>query len=73
MASLSSGKIHSDKCLTFIGHDSVCAEDVFATVAVMCSSLLSQWPVKNITLYHINFAHFLAIICDSYLNNDLTI
>ena len=38
MASISSDKIHSDKCLTFIGHDSVCAEDIFASVAVICSS-----------------------------------
>lgn len=35
MASISSDKIHSDKCLTFIGHDSVCAEDIFASVAVI--------------------------------------
>ena len=37
MASLSSDKIHFDKCLTFIGHDSVCAEDVFTSVAVIYS------------------------------------
>ena len=38
MASLSSCKIHSCKCLTFIGHHSVRAEDVFASVAVIYSS-----------------------------------
>ena len=38
MASLSSDKIHSDKCLTLIGHDSVCAEDVFTGVAVIYNS-----------------------------------
>ena len=38
MASISSDKIHSDKCLTFIGRDSVCAEDIFASVVVIYSS-----------------------------------
>ena len=38
MASLSPDKIYSEKCLTFIGHASVCAEDVFASVAVIYSS-----------------------------------
>ena len=38
MASISLDKIHSDKCLTFIRHDSVCAEDIFASVAVIYSS-----------------------------------
>ena len=35
MPSLSPDKIYSEKCSTFIGHASVCAEDVFASVAVI--------------------------------------
>ena len=38
MPGLSPDKICSEKCLTFIGLASVCAEDVFASVAVIYSS-----------------------------------
>ena len=38
MPSLSPDKIYSEKCLTFIGHASVCAEDLFASVTVIYSS-----------------------------------
>ena len=38
MPSLSPDKIYSEKRWTFIGHASVCAEDVFASVAVIYSS-----------------------------------
>ena len=76
MPSLSPDKIYSEKCLTFIGHASVCAEDLFASVTVIYSSArvygLSDL-LKILHFCHISFAHFLAIICYSHLNHNLTI